>query len=64
MELIQCKHCDHSFSLQDKGVETWWDENGSSSVKLCLCPKCKSINVIKYETYYYENINNDQRLFL
>lgn len=63
MELIQCKHCDHSYSLQGKGVKTWWDDVGSCSTKLCMCPKCKQINIIKYETYWTEDINNDERLF-
>ena len=63
MELIRCTHCNHSYSLQGKGVKTWWNDNGSCSVKLCMCPKCKQINIIKYETYWIEDINNDERLF-
>ena len=63
MELIQCNNCDHSYSLQDKGVKTWWNDSGSCSTKLCMCPKCKQLNIIKYETYWTEDINNDERLF-
>ena len=28
-----------------------------------MCPKCKQINIIKYETYWTEDVNNDERLF-
>jgi transposase-like protein len=63
-QLHLCKHCGRSFSLQDKGVESWWDNNGMSSVKLCSCPECKRINIIKYEIYWEEDINNDKRLFI
>lgn len=61
--MMECIHCEHSFSLQDKEVRTWWNDSGTSSAKICECPKCKKLNIIKYEFYWTEDINNDERLF-
>lgn len=61
---MECAKCGHSFSLQSKEVKTWWNDSGTyGSVKLCECPKCKRINIIKYETYWENDINNDKRLY-
>ncbi len=41
--------------------ETYWDESGSSSVKLVKCPYCKTPQALKFGRLY--DTNNDTRYY-
>lgn len=56
---IYCDDCKIKFKLTKQNV--WWDESGLTSVKVCQCPKCKRIKVLRYKEL--EDINKDQRYY-
>lgn len=58
----ECKKCKTTFSY--KPEDTWWDEKGYGySTKLCRCPECGCINVIKHDQDVGLDINSDSRYY-
>jgi hypothetical protein len=61
-EGLICKQCESYIEIQN--VKIIWDEKGSGySTKLCQCPNCKTLNVIKYYEDCSLDLNKDTRYF-
>jgi hypothetical protein len=59
---VLCEHCQEPYKLEDS--KTFWDENGTYSIKFSICPYCYKISVVKSELYFEEDINNDIRYYI
>lgn len=58
-----CHSCNESFVFEPDDI--WWDENSCGySTKLCKCPYCGSINIVKYIEDYGLDVNFDERFYL
>lgn len=62
----KCKYCKQNFDPEEK---SWWDENGTVSTKLCVCPHCDGVQVLKYgdqllgSSSKNYNLNKDKRYY-
>lgn len=61
-EIQNCKEC---IKCKEDFVffpnETYWDESGSSSVKLVKCPYCGTPQALKFGKLH--DVNNDDRYY-
>ena len=56
-----CSKCNENFVYFQN--ETWWNNYGTYSVKLCKCPYCGNIQSVKFENASGLDVNNDRRYF-
>lgn len=54
-----CSKCKEDFIYKQE--ETWWNEQGMSSVKLVKCPYCGCIQAIKFGELH--DVNKDARYY-
>ena len=56
-----CSKCKEHFTYFQN--ETWWNNYGTYSVKLCKCSHCGTIQSVKFEDAAGLNVNYDRRYF-
>lgn len=59
---MKCIQCQEDFECTDELV--YWDDRGYGySTKLCRCPHCGQINILKYKQDYGFDVNKDERWY-
>ena len=56
-----CKKCNEKFSYNHQ--DTWWNEQGMTSVKLIKCTHCGCIQAVLYDDFSMHDVNNDERYY-
>lgn len=56
-----CSKCKESFVYFPDEVK--WIDYGTYSVKVCKCPYCGTVQSIKFEDAFGQDVNNDKRYY-